>query len=85
MALALYTIVAAALLYVSHRFIRPLSLVAAAAIFLLPFVFTGRALVTSRVYGPIDLPYTSQPLNWMKESTASARRTMRCSPISTAR
>jgi hypothetical protein len=67
MALALYTIVAAALLYVSHRFIRPLSLVAAAVLFLLPFVFTGHALVTSRVYGPVDLPYTSQPLNWMKE------------------
>ena len=67
MALAFYTIVAAALLYVSHRFIRPLSLVAAAVLFLLPFVFTGRALLSSRVYGPIDLPYTSQPLNWMKE------------------
>jgi hypothetical protein len=67
MAFALYTIVAAALLYASHRFIRPLSLVAAAVLFLLPFVFTGRALLTSRVYGPIDLPYTSQPLNWMKE------------------
>ena len=67
MALALYTIVAAALLYASHRFIRSLSFVAAAALFLLPFVFTGRALLTSRVYGPVDLPYTSQPLNWMKE------------------
>jgi len=67
MALALYTIVAAALLYASHRYIRPLSLVAAATLFLLPFVFTGRALLTSRVYGPVDLPYTSQPLNWMKE------------------
>jgi hypothetical protein len=67
MALALYTIVAAALLYASHRFVRPLSLVAAAVLFLLPFVFTGRALLTSRVYGPVDLPYTSQPLNWMKE------------------
>jgi hypothetical protein len=67
MALVLYTIVAVSLLYLSHRFIRPLSLVAAAVLFLLPFVFTGRALLTSRVYGPIDLPYTSQPLNWMKE------------------
>jgi hypothetical protein len=67
MALALYTIVAIALLLASHRFIRPVSRVAAVILYLLPFVFTGSALVRSRVYGPVDLPYTSQPLNWMKE------------------
>jgi hypothetical protein len=67
MALALYSIVAATLLYATHRFVRSLSIVAAALLFVLPFVFTGNALLTSRVYGPVDLPYTSQPLNWMKE------------------
>jgi hypothetical protein len=67
MALALYSIVAAALLYATLRFVRPLSIAAAAILFFLPFVFTGNALLTSRVYGPVDLPYTSQPLNWMKE------------------
>jgi hypothetical protein len=68
MALALYAIVAIALLLLSHRFIRPISPAAAVMLFLLPFVFTGHALLTSRVYGPIDHPYGSQPLNWMKES-----------------
>jgi len=67
MALALYAAVAIALLLLSHRFILPLSRVAATVLFLLPFVFTGHALVTSRVYGPVDLPYGSVPLNWMAE------------------
>ena len=65
MALALYAVVASALLLLSHRFILPISRVAALILFLLPFVFTGHALVTSRVYGPVDLPYGSVPLNWM--------------------
>ncbi|HEV7765503.1 MAG TPA: YfhO family protein [Thermoanaerobaculia bacterium] len=68
MALAAYAVVAIALLLLSHRFIRPLSRFAALVLFLLPFVFTGYALITSRVYGPVDHPYSSQPLNWMKET-----------------
>ncbi len=68
MALLLYTLVAVALLALAHRFVRPLSRVAALILYLLPFVFTGEALFTSRVYGPVDLPYTTQPLNWMKEA-----------------
>jgi hypothetical protein len=67
MALALYTVVAAGLLLLSHRFLRPLTRLAMAILFLLPMVFTGHALLTSRVYGPVDHPYGSQPLNWMKE------------------
>ncbi len=68
MALALYAVVAMALLLLTHRFILPLSRVAAVLLFLLPFVFTGSALLTSRVYGPIDQPYGSHPLNFMKEA-----------------
>lgn len=67
MALALYTITAAALLYLTHRVIRPLSKPAAAILFLIPFVFTGWALLTNDVYGPVDLPYATQPLDHMKE------------------
>ncbi|HYC58693.1 MAG TPA: YfhO family protein [Thermoanaerobaculia bacterium] len=67
MALALYAAVATALLLLTHRFILPVSRVAALLLFLLPFLFTGHALVTSRVYGPIDLTYGSHPLNWMAE------------------
>lgn len=33
---------------------------------LLPLAFTGPALLTGRVYAPIDLPYASEPLWWMK-------------------
>ena len=29
---------------------------------LLPLCFTGRALLTGRVYAPIDLPYGTEPL-----------------------
>jgi hypothetical protein len=67
MALVLYTITAAALLFLAHRVIRPLSKPAAVILFLIPFVFTGWALLTNDVYGPIDLPYATQPLNHMKE------------------
>lgn len=68
MALALYAVVAIALLLLSHRYVLPISRIAAVLLFLLPFAFTGYALLTSRVYGPIDMPYGSQPLNWMKEA-----------------
>lgn len=67
MALLLYTLTAMALLALAHRFVTPIPRVAMFILYLLPFVFTGHALLTSRVYGPVDLPYTTQPLNHMKE------------------
>jgi hypothetical protein len=39
----------------------------ALVLILLPLAFTGRALLTGRVYAPIDLPYGAEPLSWMKE------------------
>jgi len=36
------------------------------ALVLLPLAFTGRALLTGRVYAPIDLPYNSEPLYVLK-------------------
>jgi hypothetical protein len=65
--LLLYSITAGALLWLSHRRILPLSRAAAAILFLIPFVFTGYALLTSRVYAPVDHPWETVPLNWMKE------------------
>lgn len=62
----LYTLTAAALLGLAHQFVRPLSRWAALILFLLPFVFFGEALVTSRVVAPVDLPYQTVPLSWMK-------------------
>ena len=62
MALALYLGVAAALLWWWRRFV-PLSRGAALALVLLPMVFTGRALLTNRIYAPIDLPFQYEPLS----------------------
>ncbi|HKR64921.1 MAG TPA: hypothetical protein VJZ00_14400, partial [Thermoanaerobaculia bacterium] len=64
MILILYSITALVLLRV---FARGTSRVACAILFLIPFVFTGYALVTSRVYAPVDHPWDTVPLNWMKE------------------
>jgi hypothetical protein len=44
------------------RRLAPLSWRAAAALALLPLCFTGRALLTGRVYAPLDLAYTNEPL-----------------------
>ena len=67
MALLLYALTASLLLWLSHRHVTPLSRFAAAILFFLPFLFVGYALVTSRVYAPVDHPWDFVPLNWMKE------------------
>ena len=66
MPLLLYVATALALLWLAGRFVKPFSPLAALALLLLPLCFTGRAIFTGRVYGPIDLPYLTQPLNWMR-------------------
>lgn len=67
MSLALYTLTAAALLALVHRFVRPISRWSAIALFAIPLAFVGYALLTGRVYGPVDLPYLAPPMNWMKQ------------------
>jgi hypothetical protein len=62
MILLLYAATAAVLLWLSHRALQPISRVAAVLLFLLPFCLTGFALVTDRVYAPIDFPYATEPL-----------------------
>lgn len=62
MALLLYLIVALALLFVWARFVQPLTRAAALVLIVLPMLFTGRALLTNRVYAPIDLPFQYEPL-----------------------
>lgn len=69
MPLLVYTLTAAALLWLAHRFVRPLSRWAALILYLLPFAFFGYALVTSRVVAPVDLAYQTVPLSWMKAET----------------
>ena len=61
-AILLYLAVAFAILYVWHRFVQPITVAAAIALMLLPFCFTGRALLSGRIYAPVDLPYMSEPL-----------------------
>jgi hypothetical protein len=53
---------AAALLALAHRFVAPLTRGAALVLLLLPLVLTGRALLTGRIYAPVEMPWTSQPL-----------------------
>jgi hypothetical protein len=62
-ALLLYAIATLAILFVWNRWIQPLSRAVAIVLFLLPFCFTGRALLTDRVYAPIDLPFMAEPLH----------------------
>jgi len=59
---ALYAAFVAALLALVHRKLLPLSGRAALALALLPLCFTGRALATGRIYAPVDLAYSSEPL-----------------------
>jgi len=63
LALVLYVAVTVALIAVWRRFVHPISNAAAIALILLPLCFTGRALLTGRVYAPIDLPFESAPLS----------------------
>jgi len=67
MSAILYGIIATCLLvlvrragYVSSRI--------AVALLLLPLLFTARALLTGRVYGPVDVAYQSEPLASMARS-----------------
>ena len=67
MIFVLYAATAALILLLCHRYVRPLTRAAAIVLFLLPMLFTGRALLTGGVYAPIDLPYQSPPLSELKE------------------
>lgn len=58
----LYLATAVLVLWLSGRFVRPLSRLVAWILLLLPLLFTGRALLTGGIYAPIDLPFGRQPL-----------------------
>lgn len=62
MALLLYLIVTITLLVVWSRRAGAIGRAAALVLVLLPMVFTGRALLTGRIYAPIDLPFQYEPL-----------------------
>ncbi|HXH91207.1 MAG TPA: YfhO family protein [Thermoanaerobaculia bacterium] len=66
MAFLLYLIAASLLLWISHRALVPLSRWAVIALLLLPLCVTGKALLTGGVFGPVDLPYFTEPLRDMR-------------------
>ena len=61
-AIFLYLLVATALLLTWDRFVARVSVAASIVLILIPFCFTGRALLTGKVYAPIDLPFMAEPL-----------------------
>jgi hypothetical protein len=66
MSFLLYLAVALLLLRIAHRTLMPLSRAAAIALLLLPMCITGKALLTGGVFGPVDLPYFTEPLREMR-------------------
>jgi hypothetical protein len=84
-ALLLYLTTTIALIVAWRRFVQPVSRTAAIVLVLLPLCFTGRALLTDRVYAPIDLPYMSEPLNAYAAEFGVAKAHNATFPISTAR
>ena len=62
MAFVLYLIVAAIVSTFWSRVVQRVSVGAAIALIALPLLFTGRAMFTDRVYAPLDLPFTAEPL-----------------------
>jgi hypothetical protein len=60
--LLLYLVTAVALLALAHFFVRPITRWAALVLLLFPLIFTGRALLTGRVYAPIEMAYMTHPL-----------------------
>jgi hypothetical protein len=66
MSFLLYLTVALLLLWIAHRALMPLSRVAVVVLILLPMCVTGKALLTGGVFGPVDLPYVTEPLRDMR-------------------
>lgn len=66
-AFALYLLLAGALLALCYRFLRRFSLAAAVALVVLPLAFPGPALLSGRIYAPLDLHYRSMPLKALRQ------------------
>src|SRR5258706_9171192 len=63
MTLTLYLLTAAALLGLAPVCVTRLTRGTAIVLLLLPLVFTSRALLTGRLYAPVELAYTTEPLS----------------------
>jgi len=72
MSALLYAVIACATI-VCMRFVTPLSRRAMIVLALLPLCLTGRALLTGRIYAPIDIAYTNEPLASLAEESGVTR------------
>ncbi|MEA2326979.1 MAG: hypothetical protein QOE68_1938 [Thermoanaerobaculia bacterium] len=63
MTLLLYLLTAVLVAGIVHTFVTRLTRWAALVLLLIPLVFTGRALLTGRVYAPVEMAYMTEPLN----------------------
>lgn len=61
-AVLLYLVCALVAILLVSRYLSRMTVAAAIVLILLPLCFTGRALLTGRVYAPLDLAYESAPL-----------------------
>ena len=59
---AIYFAICAVALFLVHRFVRRISWPIAAFVVLVPWLITGRAMLTGGVYAPIDIAYQAHPL-----------------------
>lgn len=60
--LAVYCVTTLTCLALARRFIRPIAFASGFFLLLAPALFTGKALITAGVYGPIDITYQTNPL-----------------------
>jgi hypothetical protein len=60
--LVLYLLTAIALMASWDRSIAPVPRFAALVMVLLPLLFTGRAMLTNRIYAPVDVAFAAEPL-----------------------
>ena len=72
MSALLYAVTAAAAI-AGLRFVTPLSRRAMLVLALLPLCLTGPALLTGRIYAPIDIAYTNEPLASLAEDAGITR------------
>ncbi|MFL6248471.1 MAG: YfhO family protein, partial [Thermoanaerobaculia bacterium] len=63
MALLLYLIIAIAILLLWDWRVQRVPRVAAIVLVLMPLVFTGRAMLTNRIYAPVDIAFLAEPLH----------------------
>jgi Bacterial membrane protein YfhO len=71
MAFLLYAATTVLLLWLAHRYVRPVSWAAALVVCALPLGLVGKALITDGVYGPVDHLYRDAPFAALQPDLAA--------------